>query len=54
MDDECGADGGMIGKETRIALGELVAVPLCLPQIPHDLNWARTRATTVGSRQLTV
>jgi hypothetical protein len=25
-------------------------VPLCPQQIPHDLNWARTRATAVGSR----
>jgi hypothetical protein len=28
-------------------------VPLCPPQIPHDLTWAWTRAATVGSRQLT-
>jgi hypothetical protein len=27
--------------------------PLCPPQIPHDLTWARTRAATVGSRRLT-
>jgi hypothetical protein len=24
-------------------------VPLCPPQIPHDLTWARTRASAVGS-----
>jgi hypothetical protein len=27
--------------------------PLCPPQIPHDLTWARTRAAAVGSRWLT-
>jgi hypothetical protein len=29
-------------------------VPLCPPQIPHGLNWARTQAGEVGSRQLTL
>jgi hypothetical protein len=29
------------------------SVPLCPPQIPHDLTLARTRAATVGSRRLT-
>jgi hypothetical protein len=28
-------------------------VPLCPPQIPHDLTRARTRAAEVGSRRLT-
>jgi hypothetical protein len=28
-------------------------VPLCPPQIPHDLPWVRTRAVAVGSRRLT-
>jgi hypothetical protein len=28
-------------------------VSLCPPQIPYDLTWAWTRATTVGSQQLT-
>jgi hypothetical protein len=28
-------------------------VPLCTPQIPHDLTWDRTRAAVVGSQQLT-
>jgi hypothetical protein len=27
-------------------------VPLCPPQIPHDLIWARTWAATVGNRRL--
>jgi hypothetical protein len=29
-------------------------VPLCPPQIPHDLTWARTRTAAVESRRLTV
>jgi hypothetical protein len=28
-------------------------VPLCPPQIPHDLTWDRTRAAAVGSQRLT-
>jgi hypothetical protein len=36
-------------------LGEKPApVPLSPPQIQHDLTRARTRATAVGSQQLTV
>jgi hypothetical protein len=27
-------------------------VPLCPPQIPHDLTWDWTRATAVGSQWL--
>jgi hypothetical protein len=29
------------------------SVPLCPPQIPHDLTWDRTRAAAVGSQRLT-
>jgi hypothetical protein len=40
------------GKTDR--LGEKpVAVPLCLPQIPHGLTQARFRASTVRGRQWT-
>jgi hypothetical protein len=28
-------------------------VPLCPPQIPHDLTWDRTRAAAMGSQRLT-
>jgi hypothetical protein len=28
-------------------------VPLCPPQIPHDLTWDRTRAAAVGIQRLT-
>jgi hypothetical protein len=29
------------------------SVPLCPPQMPHHLTWARTLAAAVGSRRLT-
>jgi hypothetical protein len=45
-DDECGAVGGMADS------GKPALVPVCLPQIPHDLTWTRTRASAVGSRRL--
>jgi hypothetical protein len=54
MDDEKrGAVGGMIGKRNRSTLRKPTTVPLCPPQIPHDLTLARTRAALVGSRWLT-
>jgi hypothetical protein len=28
-------------------------VPLCSPQIPHKITWARTLASAMGSRRLT-
>jgi hypothetical protein len=53
-DDECGAVGGMrIGKGNRSTRRKPAPVPLCPPQIPHHLAWARTRAAVVGSRRLT-
>jgi hypothetical protein len=53
-DDECGAVGGMkIDNGNRSTLREPAPVPLCPPQIPHYLTWARTRAAAVGSRRLT-
>jgi hypothetical protein len=54
IDDECGAFGGMrIGRGKRNTRRKPIPVPLCPPQIPHDLTWDRTRATAVGSRLLT-
>jgi hypothetical protein len=51
--DECGAVGGMkIGRETELLGENLPPVQICPPHIPHDLTWARTRATEVGSRRL--
>jgi hypothetical protein len=53
-DDECGAVGGMrIGRGNLSTRRKPALVPLCPPQIPHDLARARTRATAVGNRQLT-
>jgi hypothetical protein len=37
--DECGAVGGMIGRQNRSTLREPAPMPLC-PQMPHDLTWA--------------
>jgi hypothetical protein len=53
-DDKCGAVSGMrIGRGNRSSRRKHAPVPLCPPQIPHDLTWARTRAAEVGSRRLT-
>jgi hypothetical protein len=50
-DDECGAVGGMrIGRGNRSTRRKPAPVPLCPPQIPHDLTWARTRGSGVESR----
>jgi hypothetical protein len=52
-DDECEASGGMIGRGNRSTRRKLIPVPFCLPQIPRELTWARTRAAAVRSRGLT-
>jgi hypothetical protein len=53
-DDECGAVSRMkIGGGNRRTRRKPAPVPLCPPQIPHDLTWPRTRAAAVGSRRLT-
>jgi hypothetical protein len=50
-DDECRAVGGMrIGRGNRSTLRKPAQVLLCPPQIPHDLTWALTRNTAVGSQ----
>jgi hypothetical protein len=54
IDDDYGAVGGMrIGRGNRITRRKPAPVPLCPPQIPHDLIWDRTRAAAVGSQRLT-
>jgi hypothetical protein len=54
IDDECGAVGGMrIGRGNRSTRRKPAPLPLCLPQIPHDLTWDRTRTAAVGSQRLT-
>jgi hypothetical protein len=53
-DDDYGAVGGMrIGRVNLITRRKLAPVPLCPPQIPHDLTWDRNRAAAVGSQGLT-
>jgi hypothetical protein len=53
-DDECGAVGGMrIGMGNHSTRRKPAPMLLSPPQIPHDLNWARTQASAVGSRLLT-
>jgi hypothetical protein len=53
-DDECAAVGGMrIGRGNRNTWRRPPWIPLCSPQIPQYLTWARTRAAAVGSRRLT-
>jgi hypothetical protein len=49
-DDECGAVSGMrIGRGNWSTWRKPALVPLCPPQITHDLTWARTQAAMVGS-----
>jgi hypothetical protein len=53
-ENDCGAVGGMrIARGNRSTRRKPARMPLCPPQIPHDVTWARTRAASVGSRQLT-
>jgi hypothetical protein len=52
-DDECGAVGGMNCRGNQSIRGKPSQVPLCPPQIPHDLTRARTWANAVGSQRLT-
>jgi hypothetical protein len=55
IDDECGAVGGIrIGRGNRSTRIKPAPVPLCPPQIPHDLTCARSRVAAVGTRRLTV
>jgi hypothetical protein len=52
-DDECGAVGGIrIGRGNRNTRREPAPVPLCPPQIPHDLTWVQAQAAVVWSRRL--
>jgi hypothetical protein len=52
-DDECGAISGTIGKGDQSTRRKPTPLPLCAPQIPHDLTLARTRAAAVGSWLIT-
>jgi hypothetical protein len=48
-DDERAAIGGMIFRGRRSTRRKSALIPLCLPQSPHDLTQAGTRAAAVGS-----
>jgi hypothetical protein len=53
IDDDCGAVGGMrIGRGNRSTRRKPALVPLCPPQILHDLTRDQTRAAAVGSQRL--
>jgi hypothetical protein len=51
-DDECGAVGGMIGRENRSTRRKPALFPFCPPWIPHDLIRARTRSAAVQNQLL--
>jgi hypothetical protein len=52
--DDCGAVGGMrICRGNRSTRRKASPVPLCPPQISHDLTRARTLPAAMGSRLLT-
>jgi hypothetical protein len=52
-DGNCEAIGGMkISRGNRSTGRKPVPVPLCPPQIPHDLTRARIRAAAVGLQRL--
>jgi hypothetical protein len=42
-----------IGRGNGSTRRKPAPVPLCQPQIPHDLTWAWTRAAAMGTRRLT-
>jgi hypothetical protein len=48
-----GAFGKMNGRVNWSTRRKPAPVPLCPPQIPYDLSWARTQTAAVGSQQLT-
>jgi hypothetical protein len=51
---DCGAIGGIkIGRGNRNTKRKPALVPLCPPQIPHNLTRARTRVAEMGSQRLT-
>jgi hypothetical protein len=51
---DCGAIGGMkIGRRNRSTRRKPVPVPLCPPQIQHDLTRNRIRSSAVGCQRLT-
>jgi hypothetical protein len=48
-----GTAGAVTGRGNRSTRRKPTPFPLCLPQISHDMTWARSRAPAVGSQRLT-
>jgi hypothetical protein len=46
-------DGIKIGRGNRSTRRKPAPAPLCPPQIPYDMTWARIRPAAVGSQRLT-
>jgi hypothetical protein len=44
-DDDCGAIGGMLASGNQRTRLKPTLVPLCPPQIPHNLTWAGSQPT---------
>jgi hypothetical protein len=53
MIDNDEVSGMRIGRGNRTTQKNYTLVPLCPPQIPYDLTWARTRAAVVWGWRLT-
>jgi hypothetical protein len=54
-EDQCGTDDGMrTGRGNRTTRRKPAPVPLCPPQISHDMTWTRTSTDAEGNRRLTV
>jgi hypothetical protein len=52
-DDEYGAVGRMTGKRNRSTGSNPAPVPLCSPQIPHELMRPRAQVAMVKRKVLT-
>jgi hypothetical protein len=52
MDDEFGAVGGILGKGNLSTWRKPAPVPLCPPQIPHDLARTRAWASAIATARL--
>jgi hypothetical protein len=49
-DGECGTLGGMLGGRNRSTRRKPAPLPLCPPQVKHEMTWTRTPAAAVGNR----
>jgi hypothetical protein len=54
MVNEYGAVGGVrIGRGNRSIWRKTAPVPICPPQIRHNLTWDQSQAAMVGNRRVT-